>query len=387
MALTVSARASLVEKLRIKAGISDTDARFQVPALVLRETQSQNTSSSTVEVKAGSLVLVGNSSGTDTVSFGTATTLDAVVTAIATAATGVEATRIAPDGDEPSTNLLTIPATDILSDDLTLYAFSTLLLDQLVDEALARAEAVCRTKLFDDGVPVRRTLWREGQHIVLDDAPVNRLDFMSVDSEDAFRATYTGAGVGTIEVADDTLVVRTRTSGNTVTETDVDISTADVDVSDIVSTIDALSDWSATTLNDGRADVLVRMPPVRATSQPVTVERWVDADDDYRLDRKAGLVHLDSLVLDRWYAGQRIGGQLYVQYEAGYTTLPADLEGLILNAAKAGLDAIGQTSGLASERLGDYAYTMAPGASSSAAIEHAILSQSVTLGRYMRRLP
>lgn len=387
MAFTSAARASLVEKLRIKAGISDTDSRFQVPAIVLHETQSQNTSSSTVEVKSGSLVLVGNSSGTDTVTFSADETLDEVVTAIGTAATGVEAVRIAPDGDEPSTNLLTIPATDILNDDLTLYAFSTLLLDQLVDEALARAEAVCRTKLFDDGTPIERTLWREGQHVVLDDAPVNRLDYFSVDSEDAFRVTYTGTGVGTIEVTEDTVIVRTRTSGSSVTETEISITAQDGDVSDIVSTINGLTGWTATTLNDGRTDVLVRMPSERATSEPVTVERWVEGDDQYRLDRRAGIIHMDSLVLDRWYAGQRIGGQLYIQYEAGYTTLPPDLEGLILNAAKAGLDAMGQTAGLASEKLGDYSYTLAPGASSSAAMDDAIMSQSATLGRYTRRLP
>ena len=377
MALTASARTALVEKFRIKAGVSDSDPRFRVPAIVLHETQGQNTSSSTVEIKAASLVLKGNSSGTDTVSFPSNLTLDAVVTAIATAATGVEATRIAPDGDEPSTNLLTIPASDILSDDLTLYAFSTLLLDQLLDEALARAEAACRTKLFDDLVPSGRTFWRQGQHVVLDDAPVNRVDYLSVDSEDAFRVSYAGSGVGSIEVNDWSVIVRTRLAGSSVAETVIETTDADSDVSDAVATIDALAGWTATTLNDGRHDVLVRMPTQKVSTSPVTVERWAEADNEYRLDRRAGIVHM----------GQRIGGQLFVQYEAGYTTLPADLEGLILNTAKAGLDAMGQTAGLASEKLGDYSYTLAPGASSSAAMDEAITAQAVTLGRYMRRLP
>ena len=377
MALTASARTALVEKFRIKAGVSDSDPRFRVPAIVLHETQGQNTSSSTVEIKAASLVLKGNSSGTDTVSFPSNLTLDAVVTAIATAATGVEATRIAPDGDEPSTNLLTIPASDILSDDLTLYAFSTLLLDQLLDEALARAEAACRTKLFDDLVPSGRTFWRQGQHVVLDDAPVNRVDYLSVDSEDAFRVSYAGSGVGSIEVNDGSVIVRTRLPGSSVAETVIETTDADSDVSDAVATIDALAGWTATTLNDGRHDVLVRMPTQKVSTSQVTVERWAEADNEYRLDRRAGIVHM----------GQRIGGQLFVQYEAGYTTLPADLEGLILNTAKAGLDAMGQTAGLASEKLGDYSYTLAPGASSSAAMDEAITAQAVTLGRYMRRLP
>lgn len=377
MALTASARTALVEKFRIKAGVSDSDPRFRVPAIVLHETQGQNTSSSTVEIKAASLVLKGNSSGTDTVSFPSNLTLDAVVTAIATAATGVEATRIAPDGDEPSTNLLTIPASDILSDDLTLYAFSTLLLDQLLDEALARAEAACRTKLFDDLVPSGRTFWRQGQHVVLDDAPVNRVDYLSVDSEDAFRVSYAGSGVGSIEVNDWSVIVRTRFAGSSVAETVIETTDADSDVSDAVATIDALAGWTATTLNDGRHDVLVRMPTQKVSTSQVTVERWAEADNEYRLDRRAGIVHM----------GQRIGGQLFVQYEAGYTTLPADLEGLILNTAKAGLDAMGQTAGLASEKLGDYSYTLAPGASSSAAMDEAITAQAVTLGRYMRRLP
>ena len=213
--------------------------------------------------------------------------------------------------------------------------------------------------------------------MVLDDAPVNRVDYLSVDSEDAFRVSYAGSGVGSIEVNDVSVIVRTRLAGSSVAETVIETTDADSDVSDAVATIDALAGWTATTLNDGRHDVLVRMPTQKVSTSPVTVERWAEADNEYRLDRRAGIVHM----------GQRIGGQLFVQYEAGYTTMPADLEGLILNTAKAGLDAMGQTAGLASEKLGDYSYTLAPGASSSAAMDEAITAQAVTLGRYMRRLP
>jgi hypothetical protein len=386
MPFTTSVMATLVERLRIKAGISDTDSRFRVPAISLRDTQSTNTTSSTVEVKDGSLVLVGDTSGTDTITLGATDDLDDVVTGIANASTGVEAHVVAPDASEPAGNLLVTPPVSILGETVVLYAFSTALLEQLLDEALARAEGLARTRLFDDGTDITATIWRDTPTLHLDDRHVRYVTFFGIDDEEAFTATYTGAGTATIEVDDDAVRLITRQPSNAPVVTDIDLSD-DADVSDVVSSINAISGWSATTRNDGRSDTLVRMPPERVTSDPVAVDRWVEADGEYRLDPKAGVIHMDELVLDRAYRGHRTSGQVRAHYRAGFDTLPADLEGLVLNAAKAGLDAMRQTGGVQSERLGDYSYTLATDTNALSAIEDAITAQRATLARYGRMLP
>jgi hypothetical protein len=169
-----------------------------------------------------------------------------------------------------------------------------------------------------------------------------------------------------------------------VTLTTIDLE-ADTEVQDVVDTINGLSGWSATLLNNGPTIDLVVMGTQQSGGRPVTVERWQEADGEYRVDYRAGIIYMDELVTD--YGQNRSAGQVRMRYKAGYTTIPFDLEGLILNTAKAGLDAISQTAGLSSEKLGDYSYTMAPGASSSAAMDEAIRSQHATLSRYTRRLP
>lgn len=261
---------------------------------------------------------------------------------------------------------------------------SDAVVESYLNESLARAEAIARTRLFDDGSVIARTMWCEGSTIHLDDAPVNAIRFFAVDDEEAFRVSYSGSGVGLIEVDETKVTLRTRAPGNSVTETDITLSDG-VDVSDVVSSINGVADWSATTLNDGRADTLIRMPVQRARTE-TSVDRWVAADDEYRLDRRAGILHLDTLIIDRGWSN-RSAGQVHVRYEAGFTALPADLEAVILNAARAGVDAASQTSNLQSEGLGDYSYTLAQGSSASNAVERAIQEQAVTIRRYQRVLP
>lgn len=386
MPLTNSARASLVTALRLRAGISDTDSRIRQPAILVRDDGSTNSTSSTVQVTDSAVVLVGDTSGTDTVAIGASTTLSTVVSGIDTAADGRSATLIAPDGDEASDNLALLDETSLLDGDVLLYVESEALLEALVDNALSVAEGMARTRLFDDGSDITHTVWRDDSVLTLDNRHVNVVSFFGVDEEDAFTVTYSGSGTATIAVTEDAVLLNTRAPSNSPVVTNIDLG-SDSDVQDVVDSINGTADWSATLRNDGRADTLVRMPPQRVTTNPVSVERWVEGDGEYRLDPRAGVIHMDELLLDRYQHGQRTSGQVRVHYTAGFDPLPADLEGLIINAAKAGLDAMKQSGGVQSERLGDYSYTLAPDTSAVAAIESAVYEQRHTLIRYGRMLP
>jgi hypothetical protein len=381
--LTNSARDSLVTALRLRAGISDTDPRIRQPAILVRDDGSTNSTSSTVQVTDTSVVLVGDTSGTDTLTFSAHATLTAMVAAIDNAADGRAATLVAPDGSEATENLAPRPATTLLDGDVTLYVESLALLDQLVDDALARMERYTRRQLFDAGQDVVRTLWNHGRTLVLDDPRVTSVRWVAVDSHDALRVRYTGTGRGLVAVTDTAVELQAIVPGTAtvVTSIDLDDSTA---VQDVVDSVNGTAGWTAELVEDGRSLDLVAMPPEDA-GQELELEAWEPADDDYRVDLDGGVVYLDSVT--RSYGGSRVAGQARVRYRAGFDPLPADLEGVLLTVAKAGLDAQRRDAGLQSESLGDYSWTAAAGSVPAAAMDEAIRAQAAVLDTYRRLLP
>lgn len=383
MALTNSARASLVTALRLRAGISDTDPRIRQPALLVRDDGSTNSTSATVQVTDTAVVLTGDTSGTDTLTFSSHATLTAMAAAVGNAGDGRSATVIAPDGSEASTNLALLPATSTLSGDVVLYVESEALLEQLVDDTLARMERYTRSRLFDDGTDVDAVLWDHGGQLVLDDGRVTSIRYVAVDSRDALRVRYTGSGRGTISVTATAVELQTVIPGNStvVTTIQLDDSTA---VQDVVDDINLVSGWTAELVEDGRSLDLVAFPPQDAEEE-LDVESWAEADDEYRADLDAGVVYLDGVT--RSYGGSRVAGQARVRYRAGWDPLPADLEGVLLTAAKAGLDAQRRDAGLQSETLGDYSWTAAAGSVPAAAVDEAIRAQAAVLDTYRRMLP
>lgn len=75
-----------------------------------------------------------------------------------------------------------------------------------------------------------------------------------------------------------------------------------------------------------------------------------------------------------------------VEYTGGYDPVPFDLQGAVLEALRAFRASQAINPALQSERLGDYAYTLAQGQASGAAVGTAMLSAGVraAVGRYRR---
>jgi hypothetical protein len=384
MGLTANQLADLVIALRLRAGIADTDPRVRQAAILLRDNGSTNTTSSTVQVLDNSIVLVGNASGTDTITLSATDTLADAVADINTTADGRSAEVIGPDPDELARNLFVTPATDIRSGDVTLYVKSQLLLEQIVKAALARLERYCQTRLVDDGTTVEAVVWQDGYMIVLPDKRVNRLEFLAVDSDDGLDVFYAGSGHATVEVTDTAVILRTSVPGTATAETVITLADAD-SLTDVATAIGGVADWSATVLNERRNTDLVACPVQRVTDGGVRLDIWSVADGEYRIDREAGVIYVDELVLE--YGGSRIGGQVRARYQAGYTALPADLEDALLTTAKAGLDAQRRDAGLASESLGDYSWSAAAGSVPAGAMDDAIRAQAEVLDTYRRMLP
>jgi len=384
MPLTTAQRDALVTALRLRAGITDTDPRIRTAALSIIDSGATN-ATSTVGINSGILTVTGDVSGVDNYGLGSSTLTQLRQSiSLALAGAGVTVELVAPDDAQPAADLLTVPATDMLGTRVTLYVQSILFLEQLVDDALARMERYCRTVLVDDGTTVQQvTLWQPAGGVLhLDDARITQVDMVGLDAERAISAVYSGAGRGTIEVTEDQLVVQTIKSG-VATETAATLIGATVP--DVVAVVDAVPGWTVTTLSDVPAENLVRMPPQRVTAG-TDVGAWLPADGDYRLDRQAGVIYTDEARAS-WGGTYRTGGQAFVRYRAGFATLPADLEGVLLTAAKAGLDAQRRDAGLQSESLGDYSWTAAAGSVPAAAVDEALRSQAAVLDTYRRLLP
>lgn len=380
MPLTTAAREAIVTALRLRAGIGDRDGRIRMPAIELRDDGTVNTTAAAVQVTNAAVVLTGNSTGTDSLATTSgSTTLASIVASIEMLGDGRSAELVAPDGAEAASSLLVAPQVSILSTTVVLYVQALDLLDQLVDDALARMERYCRRRLADDGTDVDRILWRQGRELVLDDAGITYVAEVAVDTEAAIRASYSGSGRGTIGVTPDAVQLWTAVPGNATVLTSIDLAD-DSDIQGIADAIEAVTGWTATMVRDGSSDDLVAMPPQDASTE-LELEAWVPADGEYRVDLDAGLVMLDTV--PRSWSGE----QARVKYRAGFAALPADLEGVLLTVAKAGLDAQRRDAGLQSESLGDYSWTAAAGSVPAAAMDDAVRAQAAVLDTYRRLLP
>ena len=173
------------------------------------------------------------------------------------------------------------------------------------------------------------------------------------------------------------LVART---GGTDTDTTYTFSSADFDtIGELATAVDALSDWSATLLNDGPSKFLIRRPAVAVKTvngtQNITVESWQQTDSDYDLDYEAGRV---ALSFDPPYGIARI------VYTAGFDSLPSAVERELLRMVKGQYESL-TTDGTAKKmRLGDYSIETDPSAVMSLLDAEAVASR---LPRYKRVLP
>jgi len=215
-----------------------------------------------------------------------------------------------------------------------------------------------------------------GGELVLRQPDVTAVMRVCLELDDSLTAEYSGSDThATVEVTDTAVVTRSRVGTTTTTTTST--FAANVKISDMVTTIDALGGWSASTVNDGPSAYLHRQGVIDADGKPVTLQTWADWDDDYRVDYGAGTITAAGVV--GWSAWSHLG-QMLVEYTAGASALPDDIQLLLLEMCHASLDSAARDGALQSEKLGDYAYTLAT-ADSRQSEWHDLLA------RYKRELP
>jgi hypothetical protein len=326
----------------------------------------------TAQVSATALTLIitgGGSAGTNALTFASASndTLSELITAI-NALAGWKAGAIY-NGSAASTDLVVTGAQSCLgsANELTLKIEDNYRIEKLIDRATDIIEQYMsrrfKTRTYDrqvyDGVV--------GHQLLLHEYPATRIGRVSIGNIGAFSITNTTAtNFATVEVT--ATQVRLNSDG---TVTDLTISSY-ATINLLIAAINATSGWSAVLINtDAGArkatytslDGSTKVPEIlqiqaEYCKSPTVAYVYVptnDKADAYLLggtseDRNAGVLYSPC----GWGYDR-----LYVDYIAGYTTIPSALESLCLEMVKMKYDRGKKDTTVQSEKIGDvYQYSL-----------------------------
>lgn len=186
--------------------------------------------------------------------------------------------------------------------------------------------------------------------IVLDQMDVTAVTAVQTESEEALRVKYTGTDThARVEVTSTGVTTVTRVGATTTTTSST--FAANVTTAAMVTTIDAIADWTATTLLSRPSAFLIRQGPYVAKDVDVTLAVWVDSDDEYNLDYDAGII---TGVIGE--CGAPTFSRARVEFTAGYTTVPEDVQLVALEMITRSYLNVATNPELQSEHLDDYSY-------------------------------
>lgn len=384
MALTASQLADLRGKAKLVLGISDDDPAFLVDALAVYDDLTNNTTS-TIEVTGVNVRLVGDDSGTSTITFTSLTTdtLGDLIDQMLDANANLQITPLVDTDEVAATDLVRRASVSIAGqvNEVTLQAENNALLDLLIEGTLAGIEAYLGRDLLSQSYTER--VFPNGDGIITLDQPnVTSVDVLGLEPSDAITVTYTGSDtVARVEVTDTACVL--RSSSATTTTTTLAFSTYD-DTAQLAAAIDGTSGWSATSRVTVPTSRLVRSPSWDAKTSGVELQYWEDWDGEYEIDYREGQIRLRY---PSWGSAYGFRGMGYVAYTAGYDTLPRDIEQVVLSLIKSSYDGTKRDGSVVEESLGDYSYKLAQDAVSGGVSSASISAQLPVLGRYRRMLP
>lgn len=364
--LSAAQLASLVAKTKLMARIEEDDASLQSDGFAIYHDESASATAATVQVTDTTVVLVitgGSNAGTDTLTLSDAgnDTLTELVTVINALSKGWVATLLGKS-DIDSDRLVRKAATSAFgqANEQTLTVVNDELLEVLVTDIWARMETQLDRNILSDDYDEIMQVGEDGIGL-LANPQVSTISFLGTDFADSFTIQYSGSDLtATVEVTSTAIVTRSTASNGTIT-TATSTFAGNASVSGMVSTLDAQSGWSATEVNNGDTTLLDRMGPRDATGGLVSVQRWDEFASDYQTQYAMGMIDFGGdggLTANGYWRGWPYR-DVRVKYTAGYTTIPSDVELEIITAAKAAWDMSSKDMAVKSEKLGDYAYTLA----------------------------
>lgn len=371
----------LRNKLRLLLG--DSDALY-TDALTIFDNETTNTTSSTVAFSGTTLTLVGNSSGTNTFDVSTALydTLGELVDGINALGTGQVATLAYAENADPQ-YLQDRQAISILgeSNTQTLRIQNVELLDLLIESSYAAVESALNRGIVSASY---EEVYDADSVIVLQEPDVISVERIFTDVDNAITVEYAASAgeFATVEVTGTTLVFNYGVNEDAGLSTDTITLSSYPTMSALATQIATLSDWSATVQASVPSNWLIRTGPRTVADQgnarPITLEAWIPDDVETDIDYESGTITFQCPVGNR-------RGRIRINYTAGFTTIPDDLEGVILNVAKGLQEEQAKDSSVIEERLGDYSYKL--GDQGRAALSSLVLDHESVLRRYRRVYP
>lgn len=300
------------------------------------------------------VITSGAEAGIQNFTLGSGVSISQLWTTIDAALDGMYGRVIGP-GDNASENLLPFAAKSCFQEanKVELLAENTSEINRAINAISAEIETVCRRKFAS------RTYsqWFDSDPdgIILPAYPVTAVQRVGVGLRDALKVKYTGAGqMATVRVAvtSDVVVVTLKSTASGTDTSSTLTSTDNATISDLASAIGAVSGWTATVSSGMDSFPTKNLRPNEARDVKDR-EEWLHLPDErspsYVVDPEAGLVDLGSNI----YPGVR---NVFVEYVAGYSTIPYDLAQIATSLVVELLNSQGRDPTLIEEELDQYRY-------------------------------
>lgn len=226
--------------------------------------------------------------------------------------------------------------------------------DNLIEDIVEYAYKGLTTYLGTDiGLGVYREYHNNSDIILLHQRNVVGLSGFYKGEENAFSVKYDGnARNASFQIKDDVVNNQINVilkNGITTTDIPVDLS---LDISDLVDDINAVTDWTASIINNGPNIFLKRMRPINAKSR-VTALMFRDEEYNYTMNEPEGVIELSQIGRPDYPDAFKI------TYAAGFNPLPDDIKLVIIEVVrKVYQKTLQKSAGLNAEGLGDYWYKM-----------------------------
>lgn len=198
--------------------------------------------------------------------------------------------------------------------------------------------------------------------LVLKQPDVTAVGLVSNSTVAGLTAMYTGTDThARVEVTDAAVVLTSRVGSTTTTTTKT--FAALVTTTAMASAM--TTDWTFTAPTSVPSAYLVRAGNKNAKNATVTLDAWADYTGDYQTDYPGGIIRFsswgnwNSASGDAFNSAVAIQQQCRIDYTAGLSAVPGNVEITALEVLAEAWGRIGRDPSLQSESIGDYSYSVA----------------------------
>jgi hypothetical protein len=242
------------------------------------------------------------------------------------------------------------------------------ILEDAIDRATSIIETHCDRKL-KSRVFYEFVMPQGERTVTVDNYPIVSIDTIAYGSAISMTIESDSASTDVLATVENNGTnIRLRKVASDGTSTTATLALSDyLTTSAIVNYINAsVSGWSATLTENAYSFSLYRFGGRGVIDAPCNFEYPRDNVSEYRVDYSTGLIHLiadrfpgirsDDASANRFPSGFY---PVFVQYTAGFETVPADLQQVCIEVAADLYRERKQDKTITSESLGDYSYTQA----------------------------